>query len=478
MKLETEIAIVGAGPAGMAAAEAVATSGAQVLLLDAYARPGGQFYKQLAPGLKSARPGALHHAYEPAARLFKFASTHPNVKLLNGANVWAASTAETGFVLQVEQAEQLENSATRHTFEVLAQVVILAPGAYDRALAFPGWDLPGVMTAGGIQTLLKSFRVLPGKRIALSGAGPFLLPVAALLAQSGAEVVGVFEATTPRQWLRYGPKAWNHPDKLSEGAGYAATLAKYRVPMHYGRAVIRAEGQDRVQRVTVARLDAQWRPLLGGQEQLEVDTLGVGYGFMPNTELSYALGCNHRYDPAQAAFFARHDDNMQSSQTGVFVAGEITGIGGSVIALHQGRLAGWAAAAQAGKVLPASIIKERDRLRRALRHQQAFATTLNQMFALRPGRHSWPTSETMLCRCEEVTFGTVEKAARESQARDARTVKSLTRCGMGLCQGRVCGQLVTGLVAELTGRDPAEVGTFTTRPIVRPLPLEQLLKDE
>ncbi len=471
MHTETEIAIIGAGPAGLAAAEAAAKAGCRVVLLDAYARPGGQYYKQLAFGLKSRKPGALHHGYAIADRLFEFVGQHPQIELMSGASVWAASSTGNGFELQIEQ-----NGSSPRSITLTAQAVILVPGAYDRALAFPGWDLPGIMTAGGIQTLLKSFRTLPGKRVALSGAGPFLLPVAALLAKSGAEVVGVFEATHPRQWLRYGPQAMKHFDKLREGAEYTAILRKYRVPMRYGRAVIRAEGDERVQRITVARLDADWRPLPGKSEVLEVDALGLGYGFMPNTELSYALGCEHYYSQTQAAFFACHDSDMQSSRAGVFVAGELTGIGGSGIALLQGKIAGWSAAARLGRVQREEALRQTTQTRAALQQQQPFADVLNRMFALRPGRHAWLTPETILCRCEEVTVGKVQEAVREAQAADARSIKLLTRCGMGLCQGRVCGHLVTGLVAELAGRDPALVGTFTTRPIARPLPLGQLMQ--
>ncbi|HEX2915611.1 MAG TPA: NAD(P)/FAD-dependent oxidoreductase [Chloroflexia bacterium] len=473
-KITTQVAIIGAGPAGLSAASAAANAGCQVALLDTYARPGGQYYRQLAQGLTSHRPGALHHEYATGARLFQNLEAYPEITLYSGANVWAAESVQGNFVLQVDQTLYSENSSEKKALEITAQVVILAPGAYDRALAFPGWDLPGVMTVGGIQALLKSYRVRPGQRVALSGSGPFLLPVAALLAQSGAEVVGVFEATHPRHWLTSAHRSISHLDKMTEGAGYMSTIRKQRIPYKYGRAVIRAEGSERVERITVARLDADWKPLEGRNEELEVDALGIGYGFMPNTELTYALGCAHRYDHSQAAFFATHKHDMQSSQPGVYVAGEITGIAGSAVALQQGSIAGWAAAGQLGKVSQKVVEDKTDKARRELKHQKAFAETLNRLFTLRPGRFRWMTSETILCRCEEVTAGKVREAVREAKAQDVRSVKLQTRCGMGLCQGRVCGHLVTGLVADLTGRDPAEVGTFTTRPIVRPLPLGQI----
>ncbi len=469
--LEVDIAIVGAGPAGLAAAREVSAAGATAALIDSYSRPGGQYYKQTPQAFQARRPGRLHHDYASAQTLFGVAAESPRLTLLTDTTVWTASDAPAGFSLQCYRPEQ-------GGLEVRAKKVILAPGAYDRALPFPGWDLPGVMTAGAIQTLAKSQRVLPGRRIVLSGSGPFLLPVAALLAESGANLVGVFEATRPRDMLRYSPAVWSGRAKLGEGAGYLRVLRRYGVPYGLGQAVVRAEGQGRVERVSLARLKADWSVVPGSLQTLAADTVGVGYGFSPALDLSGLLGCEHRYDPVQAAFFAAHDAHQQSSRPGVFVAGEICGIGGSAVALPQGAVAGLAAALDLDHLdhRPPESAARLAGFQAEVRQAQVFAGTLNRLFALRPGWQTWATPDTIICRCEEVTLGRVQSAIREYDLTNVKAVKLTTRCGMGLCQGRVCGPLVSAFTASLTGRDPAEVGSFSNRPIVRPIPLEELAR--
>ncbi len=469
MPTETEIAIVGAGPAGLAAAAAASAAGCRVTIVDAYNRLGGQYYKQTPAEFGAQAPHTLHHDFSVAERLFAAVTDCPSVSKHLGASVWTAqgpSAPGEPTTLYVTGEEGGDELRARH--------VILAPGAYDRALPFPGWDLPGVMTAGAAQSLVKSQRVLPGRRVVLSGSGPFLLPVAVSLAQGGAEVVAVYEATTVGGWARHAPRAWGHWDKLAEGRDYAMTLRKHGVPVSFGRAVVRAEGDSRVQQVTVAQLAADWSPIPGSEERLQVDTLCTGYGFVPSTELSYLLGCAHRFEPVQGAFIARHDGDMRSSRPGIFVAGEITGIGGSAVALPQGAIAGLAAARALGRLSVDDAAQRMAPHRRALRHQHAFATMLQRIFQPGSGWMTWMAPDTIVCRCEEVTRRQIETAIQEYHARDVKTVKSTTRCGMGLCQGRVCGHVVATLTAALSGRGLEDVGAFTGRPIVKPVSLSAL----
>ncbi len=468
--METEVAIVGAGPAGLSAAVAASEVGCQVTIVDAYARPGGQYYKQMPGEFHPRRPGTLYHDFAQAQQLFARIHDHPRVQVLSGTTVWTAQAASTN-----GSPVTLYLNTGAGSVELRAEKVILAPGAYDRVLPFPGWDLPGVMTMGAAQTLVKSQRVLPGQRVVLSGSGPFLLPVAAGLAQAGARVVGVYEATTPQQWSRHTLKVWNQWDKLWEGGDYIRQMRKQGVPLHFGRAVIQASGDERVQRVTVARLSADWQPIVGSEEQIEVDAACIGYGFLPSLELSYLLGCAHRYDPIQTTFVVQHDADMQSSHAGVFVAGEITGIGGSAVAMPQGALAGLAVARQLGHLSKNAAQEKMAPYHKALRHRQAFAVLLQRLFQLRPGWLSWMTAETLVCRCEEVPFQQIEAAIKDDHAHDVKAVKAMTRCGMGLCQGRVCGHAVTTITAKLTGQNAEHLGTMTQRPIARPITLSSIL---
>src|SRR5579859_3579220 len=244
--METEVAIIGAGPAGLAAASTASEAGCRITLIDSYARPGGQYYKQTPAEFHANQPAALHSDFARAAEMLALlenqAGASQRVQILSNTTVWMAENEQDGSILLHMQTH--EGSTT-----LRAQKVILATGAYDRVLPFPGWDLPGVMSAGAAQTLTKSQRVLPGKRIVLSGSGPFLLPVGAVLAQAGAEVVAIYEATTPLQWSRYAARVWGHGDKLREGSDYMKVLRDHHVPLRFGRAVIEAQGEGRVEQV-------------------------------------------------------------------------------------------------------------------------------------------------------------------------------------------------------------------------------------
>jgi NADPH-dependent 2,4-dienoyl-CoA reductase/sulfur reductase-like enzyme len=465
--MEVELAIVGAGPAGLAAAAAAADAGCRVVLIDAYARPGGQYFRQTPREFDAQVPEALHHDFGVARRLFARLDAAPGVEIVSGGSVWAAEPLDDGATLYI--------GATSGSRALRARAVVLASGAHDRVLPFPGWDLPGVLTVGGAQALVKGQRVLPGRRVLLSGSGPFLLPVAAGLAEAGARVVGVCEATTPRHWAHYIPRAWGHLDKLAEGAAYMRELRRHRVPLRFGQAAIRAQGEGHVESVTVARLAPDWTPIPGSEERLVVDVLAIGYGFVPAVELAVSLGCALRYDALQGGHVVRHDGEMRSSRDGVFVAGEITGIGGAAVALPQGALAGLAAARYLGRLSAGEAPARMALQRAALRRAQHFADTLNHVFVSRPGWLNWTTPDTVVCRCEEVTRSRIEAAVANFGARDMKAIKAVTRCGMGLCQGRICGPAVAALTAHYGGRDAGALGSFSGRTIVSPLMLGDLL---
>jgi thioredoxin reductase len=341
--------------------------------------------------------------------------------------------------------------------------VVLATGAYDRAVPFPGWELPGVVTAGAAQALLKGSGVLVGRRVVVAGTGPFLLPVAAGLASAGAEIVALCEAADPVLGFARHPLALaRNPGKLAEAAGYTSAWRRLRTRT----AVVAAHGTDRVTEVTVARLDAAGRVQAGSERRLASDSVAVSYGFTPQVELPLALGCAVRLDP-DGSLAVEVGDDQETSVEGVWAAGEVTGVGGAALAVVEGRLAGAAAAGRR----PAN---RRLRARRAA--LRSFASALQKVYRVPAG---WPdqlTGETLVCRCEEVPASRVVDAVRNLGATEARTVKLLTRAGMGWCQGRVCGYATACLTARLTGRPVtvADLTTFATRPLAQPVRLGQL----
>lgn len=448
-----DLAVVGAGPAGLAAAVTAAGLGLDVVLVDAGARPGGQYFRHPPEGFRAARPGALHHHWEEFTRLRDAVRTDQRIAHLPGTRVWTVTRPPEGtFTLHTLTGERAPRPGT-----VDARRLVVATGAYDRVVPFPGWDLPGVLTAGGAQALLKGNLVRAGKRIVAAGTGPFLLPVAAGLAAAGAHVVGVFEANHPGDFARHPGAVLRNAGKLAEGGGYAAALLRHRVPFRTGHAVIAAHGDGAVEAVTVARVDRGWRPVPGTQRVIPCDTLAVGYGFTPQLDLLPRLGCATRTgkDGSAAAVV---DAAQHTGVPGVWAAGETTGVGGADLALAEGRLAAHAAA---GVRPPARLLRERSRLR-------AFAAALAEVHAVPDGWTEWLRGDTLICRCEEVPRDRVTAAVAGLGTTDPRTAKLATRAGMGWCQGRMCGYALCALLPD------ADRAAFADRPLAQPVPLAAL----
>lgn len=441
-----DLAVVGAGPAGLAAAVTAAELGLRCALVDAGPRPGGQYYRHPAPGLGAAHPERLHHGWsvfaDLADRLAASSVTH-----LTEHHVW---TAEPGPVWH------LHATTAASAVVVEARAVLLATGAYERQLPFPGWTLPGVVTAGGAQAMLKSGLVLPGRRIVVAGSGPLLLAAASSLVSAGARVPAVVEAGSYLGYARgLGTLAAN-PAKLVEGAGHGSVLLRGGVRLRRSSAVVEAHGTDRVTGVTVARLDAEWRPVPGTERRIDCDAVAVGHGLLPQIELATELGAETVLTPDQTVAL-KVDESLRTTLPGLWAAGETCGVGGADLAIAEGELA---ARVIAGAPVPAALRRRRDRRR-------AFAALMAAAHRPGPGWTDWLRPDTDVCRCEEVPAAAVREAVEELGATDARTVKLLTRAGMGWCQGRMCGPAVACLSGSA---EPCP----DSRPLSCPVPLAQL----
>ncbi|MGW3466320.1 FAD-dependent oxidoreductase, partial [Streptomyces olivaceoviridis] len=371
---------------------------------------------------------------------------------LTDHHVWcvARDSASGAFAVHALLGPAQEDGVT-----VRADAVLLATGAYERVLPFPGWTLPGVVTAGGAQAMLKGGLVLPGRRVVVAGTGPLLLPVAAGLAAAGARVAALVESAGPGALLHRAPALAAQPGKLAEGAGYAARLLRHGVRTLARHTVVAAHGTDRLEAVTVPALDRDGRPRPGSARRIPCDTLAVGHGMLPHTDLAETLGCT------LSGTAVRVDAEQRTDVPGVWAAGEATGVGGAALALAEGHIAGRSAAARLRGTAPdpggwGVAARSRTRLR-------AFATALDAVYAPPAGWADRVPDETVVCRCEEVTAGEVRGAVDSLGAGDLRTVKLLTRAGMGWCQGRMCAPAVAGLAGC-----PLTAGR---RPFARPVPL-------
>ena len=397
-----DIVVVGAGPAGLAAATAAARAGSRVALLDENPQAGGQIWRS---ALEASRT-------DPAKvrSITRFQAS--GATLFSGRQVVDADVSGKPFTLSawVATTQTLET----FTFEQL----ILATGARERFLPFPGWTLPGVFGAGGLQALVRGGYEIRGKRVAIAGTGPLLLAVAAHLKQDGAEIVLVAEQAPLRRLASFGWTLLSHPTKLLQGIRLRAELAgvRYRTSCW----PVAVEGEGSISAVRFSNGVRKWTE--------RCDLLAYGFHLVPNMELAMLLGCRVSESGVEVG------PDQQSSIPNVYCAGEPTGIAGVDAAMLQGEIAGLAASRQ-------SAVAERLYARRDA--QIVFGHAMDRAFALRDELRGLPEPDTIVCRCEDVRFAEVkQQASPQSGWTDA---KLQTRCGMGACQGRVCGPALNAL---------------------------------
>ncbi|HHY94753.1 MAG TPA: FAD-dependent oxidoreductase, partial [Firmicutes bacterium] len=346
---ETELAVVGAGPAGLAAAGEAAGAGVHTVVIDENRLPGGQLFKQIHKFFGSAEHRAGQRGFDIGTDLLT------EVRAA-GVDIRLDTTAYG--ILPVDPAGcagpvgcELELLREGRTGALRARKVVLATGANEKALAFPGWTLPGVLTAGAAQTLVNIHRVLPGRRVLMVGSGNVGLIVSYQLLQAGAQVVAVLEAQ-PR---------------INGYGVHAAKVRRAGVAILTGHTVIRAEGEERVERAVVARVDENWCPVPGSEQMFPVDVICLAVGLAPVTELARLAGCECRYQPALGGWVPVHDENLQTAVPGLYIAGDLTGVEEASVALEEGRLAGLAVAEALGRLPQAEAEGRRQEIRSRLK---------------------------------------------------------------------------------------------------------------
>ena len=405
-----DVLVVGAGPAGLAAAYRAAQAGLRVVVIDDNPSAGGQIWRG-----EQTKPASR----EAQAWFKKIRSV--DIQLINGARVFQQPRMGT---LLAETSEGVcELSYTN---------LVLATGARERFLPFPGWTLPNVMGAGGLQALVKTGLPIDGKRVVVAGSGPLLLAVAAYLRGRGADVLLIAEQASSTRLLKFG---LGLVDKISQAFDLKRQLQGVR---NFNSCwVVAAHGTDKLESVTLFQRGKRW--------QVACDYLACGYHLVPNVELAELLACVVENGCVKV------DQYQQTSIANVYSAGEATGIGGLELSLVEGEIAGLAIAGkheEARRLFPVRV------------RQQKFAKLLNDTFALRDELRQLPAPETIVCRCEDVTF------ERLREHHSWRAAKLQTRCGMGPCQGRVCGGAVEFLF---------DWRAESVRPPVLPVRVESLI---
>lgn len=448
-----DLIVLGAGPAGAAAAIKARSLGLRVAVIDEAPAAGGQVYRAPSPALTATQPDT-DRAKGDALRAKLAASgavLHPNHR------VWSLTPSFSVIAIGPDGPLTLQ-----------APNLIVAAGAIERHIPVTGWTLPGVIGLAGATILLKAHGVLPGRRVVVAGSGPLLLLVASKIIAAGGEVAAVVDAAPRASWLARIGGMLARPDLMAKGAGWLLALLRARVPIHSGSAIRAIHGTDGVEAVTIGPVDRDWRPAGTAGRTIPADAVCLGFGLLPATEVTRLLGAKHRYEPELGGWVPATDASLQTSVPGLFVAGDGAGVRGADAAPLSGELAALGVARRLGR--GGDLASETTRIEADWRKSARFGAAISALAMPPPGAAAMIAAEATVCRCEGLTRATLD-AAIAAGARTLADLKATTRCGMGPCGGRVCSEAAAMLIAAATGWDRATIGQPSARPPLRPVPL-------
>ncbi len=450
-----DLVIVGAGPAGMAAACEARTWGLDVTLLDEQTAVGGQIYRAVDTATEHRR-SVLGEDYAAGAKLTD-AFAKSGARHIDGATVW-----NVGRDLQVNYIQRGANIV------VHGRHIILASGAMERPFPIPGWTLPGVMGVGAAQILYKSSGMLPSEPVVLAGCGPLLYLVASQYLQAGVKLRALIHTTQGSDYLRASShlvgalRGWRD---LRKGMRLFSHIRHHRVPIYAGAETLSIQGGDHAEAICFNHK--------GRSQRIESSLILLHQGVVPNTQLSWLLKAKHRWNDALLCWEPETDDYGQIEDTGIYIAGDSRSIVGAKASASQGRLAAIAIAAKLDHLTVEGRHGREKSLRSVLRSQVHIRSFLEALYRP-PVAHRIPQQDSVIvCRCEEVSAADIRKYV-ELGCQGPNQTKAFGRCGMGHCQGRLCGLTVTEIIAQARGLPPEEIGYYRIRPPIKPVTLAEL----
>jgi len=425
---------------------------------------GGQIYKQLGKGFViDPRVARLGKDYERGA------------ELINAAKASNTTIREDCIVASIDGMTITYSVGESQTQEITARNIIIASGAADRAIVFPGWTLPGVYTAGGAQTLVKTQKINIGSKVVFAGSGPLALAFPSQLSGYGVNLVQVLESGPAPRVTDIAKILGAVPGNihlLVDAARYRWNILRKRVPLSYGRIVVRAEGDGRVERVVHAASDKKWNPIPGTEQTIEADGLCLGYGFSPSVEALRLLGCEFTLNEDLGGPCVVIDENCKTSVPHVWAVGDGAGVEGVYVAMAQGKIAAINCLQEENRLSQVIAQRQISVQQKKVRQKRKLVRATNRMYRFGEGAYSLATESTIVCRCEEVTVREIDIAMRYGA--DTMSIKSLTRAGMGLCQGRNCQRHIAARIASKTGISVEDIPMSTPRLPLRPISLRSI----
>ena len=458
---EVELLIIGGGPAGITAATEAARMGVSVALIDENQHLGGKVFSLTGDTIQGSASDKIEKNLRRQI-LKDFDRFGDKISVYLNTEVW--DIVDQRMVLLYSN----EGSAG-HVKRIKGRKLIISVGAFEKAIPFPGWTLPGVFSIVGLNTLVKK-RILPGERFLLAGSGPLQLVLADHLIHTGAKLSAIVNAASLRDIAANALQLFTSIDclRLRSGVEYLWHIKKQKVPIYSSYIISKAYGSNEVEKAEIVKVDRSWNPIRGTEKEISVDTVAYGFGLIPFTELTRLCGCKHIYDERLGYWRVELNERMETNVPGVFAAGDSLTIKGYSAAIEEGRVAALEACTQLDRV----DRREADRLLRPslrkLKRFNRFGQIMDAISTPRPGIFNILSDDTIVCRCEEVTVRDVISAVADG-ARDVNDIKRRTRLGMGHCQGRFCGQVINELIWRLTGvRKQREI--FTPRTPAKPVP--------
>ncbi|MEH0018916.1 MAG: NAD(P)/FAD-dependent oxidoreductase [Desulfobacter sp.] len=474
------IVILGSGIAGLAAAKSLSGKGLDILVIDENTHIGGQLLRGTTGYISLA--AAMVSGFDPVktrgVQLIRHLKNARDIHWLNRARV-AGIFKDRQLLVHVDDMP----GQPGRCIEIRAGKLILATGARERYLPFPGWTLPGVLSLGAAQILLKSHGTLPARNVLVAGSSPLMAAVASQLITGQGNIAGIVDENTLSDMRGFLPLAVHHWPKLLQGGAYIALLILNRVRHFRGFRVVEASGKEQFESAVIARHDRKGRIMPGTEIRVPAGALAIGHGFVPNIEPGIQAGCRAEYHRdlggwIMAVNTTQDHTLFETSLKNIYAVGELTGIGGAHRSYIQGRLCGLSILAALEKY-PRGRQHQRFRaamasLKRENRCQNEYAFFLNRFSRVPDMAYDQIPDPTLICRCENITMGTIRK--RIGQGFDtAAALKKAARCGMGRCQGRICGPVIFDVVSALTRAEPESVGFPTSRAPIGNLAIRSLL---
>jgi thioredoxin reductase/bacterioferritin-associated ferredoxin len=447
-----DVLVLGGGPAGVNAALAASAAGLKVALFDENPVAGGQVYR--APVSRAVPSSDDQQAGDALRR----ALAESEVTTYFDHLVWA-----------VGGDYRIDAAGPAGSVHCTGRALIVAAGTTERVVPFEGWTTPGVIGLAAATILLKSQGMLPGRSTLVAGCGPLLAAVAAKTIEGGGEVEAIVDIAGLGDWARALPAMTSRPDLMHQGFQWWRQIRRVGVPIHSRHTIVKVEPAGDRLRATLAPCDAAGRPVSGELRCIDADCIAVGHGLTPSTEVTRLLGAEHRYSRQAGGWIAVTDEDCRASRPRLYVTGDGAGIAGAAAAGHHGTLAGLACAIELGGTDIARLRSRLSFVRRKHLDAARFGRAMGQLMALRVGHADSIAPQTIVCRCEDVTRAEID-AACDAGAHDMNQLKAWTRCGMGPCQGRTCGDVTAELLAaRVCGGSRERAGCFSARTPLRPV---------